>query len=339
MHSMSQRAIAEMFGTAALVLVGPGSVIATLTLAGKAVPAVTEADLLAISFAFGFIITALVYAIGKVSGCHINPAVTFALAVTRRFPWKEVPVYWGAQYVGAIIGAFAIWGVFGQNAVTFGMGQTHFAADASSSYYLQAALAEALGTGLLIFAILGIVDSKSPSQLAGIVIGGAVGGIILIFGPITGASLNPSPTTTAPRALSPTSFLTEQGENHNGSRNHPDEKVPQRPGDGREGVAGRPRRSALRPSPLRRREPDHRAQGRAEEGQGGPDLGRWLRTRTAARRLRGPGHAGRGLPGRGVHLTGTRPDARCHKSRGRRRGRRAHRQELHGRRAQLQARS
>src|ERR1700675_243575 len=182
MHSMSQRAIAEMFGTAALVLVGPGSVIATLPLAGKAVPAVTEADLLAISFAFGFIITALVYAIGKVSGCHINPAVTFALAVTKRFPWKEVPVYWGAQYVGAIIGAFAIWGVFGQNAVTFGMGQTHFAADASSSYYLQAALAEALGTGLLIFAILGIVDSKSPTQLAGIV----------IFGPVTGASLNPA---------------------------------------------------------------------------------------------------------------------------------------------------
>ena len=192
MHSMSQRAIAEAFGTAALVLVGPGSVIATLTLAGKAVPAVTEADLLAISFAFGFIITALVYAIGKVSGCHINPAVTFALAVTKRFPWKEVPVYWAAQYVGAIIGAFAIWGVFGANAVTFGMGQTHFATDASFTVYLQAGLAEALGTGLLLFAILGIVDSKSPSQLAGIVIGGAVVGIILIFGPITGASLNPA---------------------------------------------------------------------------------------------------------------------------------------------------
>ncbi|HEX9475073.1 MAG TPA: MIP/aquaporin family protein [Candidatus Dormibacteraeota bacterium] len=191
MHSMPQRALAELFGTAALVLVGPGSVVATLTLAGKAVPAVTEADLLAISFAFGFIITALVYAIGKVSGCHINPAVTFALAVTKRFPWKEVPVYWAAQYVGAIIGAFAIWGVFGHNAVGFGMGQTKFI-DQSTSYYMQAALAEALGTGLLIFAILGIVDSKSPTQLAGIVIGGAVVGIILIFGPVTGASLNPA---------------------------------------------------------------------------------------------------------------------------------------------------
>src|SRR3982075_875428 len=192
MHSMSQRARAETFGTAALVLVGPGSVVATLTLAGKAVPAVTEADLLGISFAFGFIITALVYAIGKVSGCHINPAVTFAMAVTKRFPWKEVPVYWAAQYIGAVIGAFAIWGVFGQDAVTFGMGQTHFAADASGTYFAEAALAEALGTGLLILAILGIVDSRSPGQLAGIVIGGAVVGIILVFGPVTGASLNPA---------------------------------------------------------------------------------------------------------------------------------------------------
>jgi glycerol uptake facilitator protein len=189
---MRQRALAEVFGTAALVLVGPGSVIATLRLAGKAVPAITEADLLGISFAFGFIITALVYALGKVSGCHINPAVTFALAVTKRFPWREVPVYWISQYVGAVIGAFAIWGVFGQDAVTFGMGQTHFAADASGAYFAQAALAEALGTGLLILAILGIVDSRSPGQLAGLVIGGAVVGIILIFGPITGASLNPA---------------------------------------------------------------------------------------------------------------------------------------------------
>lgn len=189
---MRQRALAEVLGTAALVLVGPGSVIATLRLAGKAVPAVTEADLLGISFAFGFIITALVYSIGKVSGCHINPAVTFALAVTKRFPWRDVPVYWISQYVGAVIGAFAIWGVFGQDAVTFGMGQTHFAADASGTYFLEAALAEAIGTGLLLFAILGIVDGRSPAQLAGIVIGGAVVGIILIFGPITGASLNPA---------------------------------------------------------------------------------------------------------------------------------------------------
>src|SRR5437588_12463603 len=120
MFSIRQRALAEVFGTAALVLVGPGSVIATITLAGKAVPTVTEADLLGISFAFGFIITALVYAIGKVSGCHINPAVTFALAATKRFPWREVPIYWGAQVIGGVAGARPVWAAFGDRAPHLG---------------------------------------------------------------------------------------------------------------------------------------------------------------------------------------------------------------------------
>src|SRR2546429_7421149 len=102
MYSIRQRFLAEVLGTAALVLVGPGSVIATLTLAGKAVPAVTEADLLGISFAFGVIITALGYAIGKGSGCHINPAGTFALAVTERFPRRALPGHLVAPVVGGV---------------------------------------------------------------------------------------------------------------------------------------------------------------------------------------------------------------------------------------------
>src|SRR5436309_5870968 len=126
MYSIRQRFLAEVLGTAALVLVGPGSVIATLTLAGKAVPAVTEADLLGISFAFGLIITALVYALGKVSGCHINPAVTFALAATKRFPWRELPTYWAAQVVGAVLGALGICALFTQTGIDLGMGQTSF---------------------------------------------------------------------------------------------------------------------------------------------------------------------------------------------------------------------
>jgi glycerol uptake facilitator protein len=125
----------------------------------------------------------------------MNPAVTFALAVTRRFPWRQLPVYWAAQYAGAIIGALAIWAVFGQRAIDLGVGQTAF--NESTTTYLAAAVAEAIGTGLLILAILGIVDSKAPGQLAGLVIGGAVVAIILVFGPITGASLNPA------RALGP----------------------------------------------------------------------------------------------------------------------------------------
>ena len=189
-HSLPQRALAEMLGTALLVLVGPGSVVATLVLAGDSVPAISGADLLGISFAFGLVITALVYALGKVSGCHINPAVTFALAATKRFPWREAPAYWGAQVVGAVIGALAIWAVFAGAAIDLGMGQTSF--NEETTTWAQAIFAEGIGTFLLMFAILGIVDTRSPGDLAGLVIGGVVIAIIMIVGPITGASLNPA---------------------------------------------------------------------------------------------------------------------------------------------------
>ncbi|MFL5896661.1 MAG: MIP/aquaporin family protein [Thermoleophilaceae bacterium] len=189
-HSLPQRALAETLGTALLVLVGPGSVVATLVLAGDSKPAVTGADLLGISFAFGLIIAALVYALGKVSGCHINPAVTFALAVTKRFPWREVPAYWGAQVVGAVIGALGIWAVFAHSGIDLGMGQTSF--NQAGTAWGQAIFAEGIGTFMLMFAILGIVDSRSPGDFAGLVIGGVVIAIIMIVGPITGASLNPA---------------------------------------------------------------------------------------------------------------------------------------------------
>jgi glycerol uptake facilitator protein len=189
-YHLSQRAVAEVLGTALLVFVGPGSVVATLVLAGKAVPAITGADLLGISFAFGFIIAAMVYAIGKVSGCHINPAVTFALAVTKRVPWREVPVYWAAQVVGAVIGALAIWAVFAHTGIKLGMGMTSF--NPHSATWGQAMFSEGIGTAVLMFTILGIVDSRGPTQLAGLIIGGVVIAVIMIVGPITGASLNPA---------------------------------------------------------------------------------------------------------------------------------------------------
>jgi glycerol uptake facilitator protein len=189
-HSLPQRALAETLGTALLVLVGPGSVVATLVLAGKSTPAITGADLLGISFAFGLVIAALVYAIGKVSGCHINPAVTFALAVTKRFPWREVPVYWISQWVGAVLGGLAIWAVFAHTAIDLGMGQTSF--NHSATTWASAIFAEGIGTALLMFAILGIVDSRSPGDFAGLVIGGVVVAIIMVVGPVTGASLNPA---------------------------------------------------------------------------------------------------------------------------------------------------
>jgi glycerol uptake facilitator protein len=189
-HSLPQRAASEALGTALLVLVGPGSVVATLVLAGKKVPAITGADLLGISFAFGLIIAALVYALGKVSGCHINPAVTFSLAVTKRFPWREVPTYMAAQVAGAVLGALALWGVFAHTGIDLGMGQTSF--NHASTSWGQAVFSEGIGTFMLVLAILGIVDDRSPKELAGLIIGGVVVAIIMIVGPITGASLNPA---------------------------------------------------------------------------------------------------------------------------------------------------
>src|SRR5215212_4122049 len=199
-YSLGQRAIAEALGTALLVLVGPGSVVAALMLAGGSTPAIRGGDLLGISFAFGFVIAAAVYALGKVSGCHINPAVTFALALTKRFPWREVPTYWAAQVVGGLVGAFGIWGVFGHHAIDLGMGQTSFSADTFT--WASAILAEGIGTFILMFAILGIVDGRSPSELAGLIIGGIVVGIIMVVGPVTGASLNPA-RAFGPELISP----------------------------------------------------------------------------------------------------------------------------------------
>src|SRR5437868_12094994 len=205
MFSIRQRALAEVFGTAALVLVGPGSVIATITLAGKAVPTVTEADLLGISFAFGFIITALVYAIGKVSGCHINPAVTFALAATKRFPWREVPIYWGAQVIGGVAGALAIWASFGDRATHLGYGFGVVNFNHATTAWGSAMFIEALGTGILMFTVLGIVDSRSPEGWAGLIIGLVVVAIIITVGPVTNASINPA------RQLGPLFLQTVDG--------------------------------------------------------------------------------------------------------------------------------
>jgi glycerol uptake facilitator protein len=189
-YSLPQRALAETLGTALLVLVGPGSVVATLVLAGDKTPAITGADLLGISFAFGLVITALVYAMGKVSGCHINPAVTFALAATKRFPWREVPTYWASQVIGATLGGLAIWALFTKTGISLGMGQTSF--NEAGTSWGSAIFAEGIGTFLLMFAILGIVDARSPGDFAGLVIGGIVVAIIMVVGPITGASLNPA---------------------------------------------------------------------------------------------------------------------------------------------------
>lgn len=187
----TQKLGAEFLGTALLTLIGAGSVTATLTLEAGTKALFSEADLGVISFAFAFIIAAMVYSIGKVSGCHINPAVTISLALTGRQSWSEAVQYIVAQFLGGIVGALGIVAMFGSSAASNSiLGVTAFA---DSTPALQAVVAEAIGTFILVFTIYGVaVDGRAPAGWAGLIIGLVVAGIIFVVGPISGSSLNPA---------------------------------------------------------------------------------------------------------------------------------------------------
>ena len=186
--ALFHRLLAETVGTAMLVLVGAGSVVATLTVDGQ----VGYAGLGFISLAFAIVVAVVIYGFGPVSGAHINPAVTLSLAVTRRFPWAEVIPYILAQLVGAIVGALLIVAVFGTDSVDLGLGATTLA---DGVPYWQGIVAEALGTFVLLYAVMALaVDSRAPLGWAGLMIGLAVAAAILLIAPITGGSLNPART-------------------------------------------------------------------------------------------------------------------------------------------------
>jgi glycerol uptake facilitator protein len=187
---MSRRLLAEFIGTALLVLFGAGSVVAALLVGGGALdyPALGM-----VALTFGLIIAIVIYAFGTTSGAHINPAVTVSLAVVRRFPWREVPAYVAAQLAGAVLGGLLIVAMFGATATDLGgVGSTTIA---DGTGYLRAIVAEAIGTFLLLFAIMALaVDRRAPTGWAGLIIGLAVTVDILVIGPLTGASMNPART-------------------------------------------------------------------------------------------------------------------------------------------------
>jgi len=169
-NSIIQKLCAEVVGTAFLVFIGVGSVPATLHLAGKTSP-FTMADLGMISFAFAMAVIAMVYTLGHVSGCHINPAVTVALAVTGKFAWKDVPGYLIAQVIGATLGAWAIVGVLGTEATRLGLGVASYAHSVGAG---RAMFAEGIGTFILVFVVFGVIDKRATPGFAGLVIGFAV---------------------------------------------------------------------------------------------------------------------------------------------------------------------
>ena len=186
---MGQKLLSEMIGTAFLVFIGVGSVPATLIVNGDA--PFTMADLGMISLAFGTIVLATVYALGHISGNHINPAVTLGLAATGKFPWADVPKYIAAQVVGATIGAIAIIGVLSTKAVDVGLGVASFG---SSTTHMQAFIAEFVGTFILVFTVFGVIHRKAAAGFAGVAIGFVVFAAIIPVAPVTGASINPART-------------------------------------------------------------------------------------------------------------------------------------------------
>src|SRR2546428_10737970 len=150
------------------------------------------ADLGIIALAFAFAIAAMVYTIGHISGCHINPAVTIALAVSRRIGWRVAAAYVVAQLIGGILGALVIGLAYGTSAAaTLGYGATNF--NAATTGYVVATAMEAIGTLFLLFVVMGTaVDGRAPSGWAGLIIGLMVAGEIFAFGPVTNVALNPA---------------------------------------------------------------------------------------------------------------------------------------------------
>jgi glycerol uptake facilitator protein len=187
--STPQKIASEVIGTAFLVFIGVGSVPATLIVNGDA--PFTMADLGVISLAFGTVVVATVYALGHVSGNHINPAITLGLAVTGKFPWRKVPAYLAAQVVGATIGAAAIIAVLGRKASDVGLGVASYADTVGVP---QAFAAEFVGTFILVFTVFGVIHAKAPAGFAGVAIGLVVFAAIIPVAPATGASINPART-------------------------------------------------------------------------------------------------------------------------------------------------
>jgi len=179
--------LAEMMGTMVLVLFGCGSAV----LAGDAI------GFAGISFAFGFSVLIMAYAIGGISGCHINPAVTFGMVLAGRMNGASAIMYIIMQCLGALIGAGILYsiasGKAGYDLATNGLGQNGYGAFSPTGYSMQAALlTEIVLTAIFIFVILGATSAGAPAGFAGIAIGIALVVIHLVSIPVTGTSVNPA---------------------------------------------------------------------------------------------------------------------------------------------------
>ena len=182
--------LAEFIGTFALVFFGCGAAVIGGMGAGA-----TAINLLGIAFAFGLAIVAMAYGIGPVSGCHVNPAVSFGAFIAGRMSMSDLISYVIAQALGAIAGAAILYLILSGKASGWsgGLGQNGWGAGYLGEYNaLSAFVFEVVGTFLFLVCILGVTQEGAPSQFAGLAIGLTLVAIHIVGINVTGVSVNPA---------------------------------------------------------------------------------------------------------------------------------------------------
>ena len=189
--SMKRRVFAEMIGTFWLVFGGCGSAVLAAAFPDVGI------GLLGVSLAFGLSVLTMAYAIGHISGCHLNPAVTLGLVVAHRFKATEAPAYVAGQLLGALLGALAL-SVIASGQPGFLLSESGFAANGYGAHspggfgVTAAFTAELILTALFLFVILGATDERAPAGMAPIAIGLTLTLVHLISIPVTNTSVNPA---------------------------------------------------------------------------------------------------------------------------------------------------
>jgi len=191
--SLSRRAIAEFIGTFWLVLGGCGSAVLAAAFPHVGI------GLLGVALAFGLTVLTMAFAIGHISGCHLNPAVSFGLMVAGRFRAAELPAYVIAQVLGAIVAALVLYAIASGKAgfeLSGGLAANGYAEHSPGGYSLAAALlTEVVMSFMFLLVILGATDARAPAGFAPIAIGLCLTLIHLVSIPVTNTSVNPARST------------------------------------------------------------------------------------------------------------------------------------------------
>jgi aquaporin Z len=193
--SMARRCAAELIGTGLLVFFGAG--MATVTLGFRAFGSSVAAGILLVGLTFGLVLLALFALIGPISGCHVNPAVSFGFWLARRMTLIEMVGYWIAQMIGGLLGALLLWAVMVQSPFysrsRIGLGAQGY--DGLSLLHSSAGgafLIEVIATAALVLVVLGATRTEVTTRVAGVAVGFALAVTNFLAIPIDGASINPA---------------------------------------------------------------------------------------------------------------------------------------------------